>query len=94
MTGVAIIEESSPRVRPAWRGGRVVYDSGLENQRVFTGTVGSNPTLSAFITKQSSERWTALGGHPQQSIIRQNRRTLLSGHSHRDDLTHLLKMDT
>ena len=30
-----------------WRGGRVVYGSGLENQRVFTGTVGSNPTLSA-----------------------------------------------
>ena len=29
-----------------WRGGRVVYGSGLENQRVFTGTVGSNPTLS------------------------------------------------
>ena len=31
-----------------WRGGRVVYGSGLENQRVFTGTVGSNPTLSAL----------------------------------------------
>ena len=31
-----------------WRGGRVVYGSGLENQRVFTGTVGSNPTLSVF----------------------------------------------
>ena len=31
-----------------WRGGRVVYGSGLENQRVFTGTVGSNPTLSVL----------------------------------------------
>ena len=29
-----------------WRGGRVVYGSGLENQRVSNGTVGSNPTLS------------------------------------------------
>ena len=29
-----------------WRGGRVVYGSGLENQRAFAGTVGSNPTLS------------------------------------------------
>ena len=48
MTGVAIIDESSLRVRPAWRGGRVVYGSGLENQRVFTGTVGSNPTLSVL----------------------------------------------
>ena len=26
----------------------MVYGSGLENQRVFTGTVGSNPTLSAL----------------------------------------------
>ena len=26
----------------------MVYGSGLENQRVFTGTVGSNPTLSVF----------------------------------------------
>ena len=27
----------------------MVYGSGLENQRVFTGTVGSNPTLSVLI---------------------------------------------
>ena len=26
----------------------MVYGSGLENQRVFTGTVGSNPTLSVL----------------------------------------------
>ena len=48
MTGVAIINELRLRARPAWRGGRVVYGSGLENQRVFTGTVGSNPTLSVL----------------------------------------------
>ena len=35
-----------PKVWSAWRGGRVVYGSGLENQRVSNGTVGSNPTLS------------------------------------------------
>ena len=29
-----------------WRGGRVVYGSGLENQRGCKPTVGSNPTLS------------------------------------------------
>ncbi len=29
-----------------WRGGRVVYGSGLENQRGCKFTVGSNPTLS------------------------------------------------
>ena len=56
MTGVAIIDESSPRVRPAWRGGRVVYGSGLENQRVLTGTVGSNPTLSVFIKQNRISR--------------------------------------
>ena len=41
-----------------WRGGRVVYGSGLENQRVFTGTVGSNPTLSVFqiVTTASKPR--------------------------------------
>ena len=33
------------------RGGRVAYGSGLENQRAFTGTVGSNPTLSVQLTK-------------------------------------------
>ena len=31
---------------PPWRGGRVVYGSGLENQRGCKFTVGSNPTLS------------------------------------------------
>ena len=46
MTGVAIIDESSSRARPTWRGGRVVYGSGLENQRGRKFTVGSNPTLS------------------------------------------------
>ena|GEM_PF-1423012 len=30
------------------RGGRVVECNGLENRRAFTGTVGSNPTLSAI----------------------------------------------
>ena len=35
-------------LKVARRGGRVVYGSGLENQRVFTGTVGSNPTLSVL----------------------------------------------
>tara|TARA_R110000796_G_scaffold88559_3_gene190906 strand:+ start:118671 stop:118946 length:276 start_codon:yes stop_codon:yes gene_type:complete len=30
------------------RGGRAVECNGLENRRAFTGTVGSNPTLSAI----------------------------------------------
>jgi hypothetical protein len=36
----------------------VVYGSGLENQRVFTGTVGSNPTLSVIqiVTTASKPR--------------------------------------
>ena len=34
--------------RPLWRGGRVVYGSGLENQRGCKPTVGSNPTRSAL----------------------------------------------
>ena len=34
-------------LRGAWRGARVVESGGLENRCAFTGTVGSNPTLSA-----------------------------------------------
>ncbi len=30
-----------------WRGARVAESGGLENRCTFTGTVGSNPTLSA-----------------------------------------------
>ncbi len=35
-------------IQRQWRGGRVVYGSGLENRRACKGTVGSNPTLSAI----------------------------------------------
>ena len=38
--------------RPLWRGGRVVYGSGLENQRGCKPTVGSNPTLSVDLRTQ------------------------------------------
>ena len=77
-----------------WRGGRVVYGSGLENQRVFTGTVGSNPTLSAFNYKAPSECWRAFGGHLQRLLDRQNERPLLSIHAHRDDFTDLRNLDS
>ena len=72
----------------------MVYGSGLENQRVFTGTVGSNPTLSAFKYKATSESWRAFGGHPQRLLDRQNERPLLSIHAHRDDFTDLRNLDT
>ena len=39
-----------------WRGGRVVYGSGLENQRGCKPTVSSNLTLSAFKPSQPSPR--------------------------------------
>ena len=48
MTGEVVEFISTFNFVGTWRGGRVVYGSGLENQRVFTGTVGSNPTLSAL----------------------------------------------
>ena len=34
------------------RGDRVAECTGLENQRAFTGTVGSNPTLSAIFFRR------------------------------------------
>jgi hypothetical protein len=46
-----------------WRGGRVVYGSGLENQRVFTGTVGSNPTLSVLKINQHVNMRFPEGGY-------------------------------
>ncbi len=42
------------RVTPwllVWRGGRVVYGSGLENRRGRKSTGGSNPSLSAKFSK-------------------------------------------
>src|SRR5216684_2480485 len=39
------------------RGGRVVERGGLENRYTFTGTVGSNPTLSA--SPHGGRRWLA-----------------------------------
>jgi hypothetical protein len=41
----------------ARRGARVVESDGLENRCTFTGTVGSNPTLSAIV----ASGWTQLG---------------------------------
>ena len=35
-----------------WRGARVAESGGLENRCTLTGTVGSNPTLSARIEGQ------------------------------------------
>ena len=40
-------------MKTSWRGGRVVYGSGLENQRVCKGTVGSNPTLSVLYYRKA-----------------------------------------
>ncbi len=40
-----------PTESTAWRGGRVVYGSGLENRRTCEGTVGSNPTLSVLLKR-------------------------------------------
>ena len=43
-----IVEFVAQRQSEVWRGGRVVDGSGLENQHVRKGIVGSNPTLSVF----------------------------------------------
>ena len=48
MRGAPARLEASSQLDPSiWRGGRAVECTGLENRRSFTGTVGSNPTLSA-----------------------------------------------
>ena len=41
-----IVEFVAQRQSEVWRGGRVVDGSGLENQHVRKGIVGSNPTPS------------------------------------------------
>ena len=48
-----------------WRGGRVVYGSGLENQRGRKFTVGSNPTLSVSETQSLTGFFNALKGFEQ-----------------------------
>ena len=46
-TGGGFVHQANP-VSPQRRGARVVDWDGLENRCAFTGTVGSNPTLSAI----------------------------------------------
>ena len=46
----------------------MVYGSGLENQRVFTGTVGSNPTLSALKTQSLTGFFSVLPQHWSRSF--------------------------
>jgi hypothetical protein len=40
---------AGPQTPGMRRGGRAVECTGLENRRSLTGTVGSNPTLSAIV---------------------------------------------
>ena len=74
MSAIGIISKSTLRVRHLWRGGRVVYGSGLENQRGRKLTVGSNPTLSAIEHNKPSLRLGFLlqSNYPSTNIKQRN----------------------